>query len=855
MPIQLKHDATIEIATGRSRKETNWRNTELLWSALVNKVVTTHRTTESVAEYHAAPKTRQDEIKDIGGFVGGVLTGGRRLKSNVLNRQLITLDIDFSKGDFWETYTLLFDQYAAVVYSTHKHTATNPRLRLIMPLNRPVAADEYIAISRRIAGDLDIEIFDLTTFQAERLMYWPSTPKDGLYEFHHNDGLTVDADKILASYHDWRDASQWSRSIREDKVIHKAMEKQGDPLTKAGIIGKFNRTFTMHEAIETFLKDVYDPCDVEGRFSYKHGSTAGGLVIYDDKFAYSHHGTDPTSGKLCNAFDLVRIHLFGLRDEDTREGTPINKMPSTMAMADLAAGNEAVRALIGREQLADARADFGFPVEPLAGDEETYGLKIVHTFDNTVLKDLTGDRRMIAALSNSEGSEVVRASVVEDIDWMKKLDVDRKGNYYSTIDNVLIILTNDPYIKGRIAFDEFEQREVAIKDLPWRKVNKLTRGLTDKDDAAIRHYLEKVYEISGLAKITDALAIYMQRNSFHPVRDYLRGVVWDKTERVESLFIDYMGAVDDEYTRAISRKSLTAAVARVFVPGIKFDYMTVLVGAQGKMKSMLFDKLGRGWFSDSLSSIEGGSKTFEQLQGVWLVEMAELAGIKKSDVETIKNFVSKREDRYRVAYGKRTENFPRQCIFFGTTNDRGFLKDPTKNRRFWPLDTHKNDVVKKVSTDLNEHEIAQIWAEAVELFKNGETLYLDAELELVAEQHQKDHLENDERIGSIIKYLDTLLPENWKDMNIWDRRQFIKGDELAAEGTVKRDRICVPEIWHELFDGTIKDMNNFNTKSLHNIMRNLDGWREDVSSTKKRNFGIYGPQLSYVRNKVCATVL
>ncbi|MFA9212971.1 MAG: hypothetical protein ACEQSR_03890 [Candidatus Methylacidiphilales bacterium] len=209
----------------------NWRNKEMLWSELVEKLSETHYTAETHAEYLAAKKPRQDEIKDVGGFCGGFLTGGRRKASNVLHRQLLTLDIDFGNTSFWEDLTLIYGA-AAVVYSTHKHSPDSPRLRLIMPLDRPVRPDEYEAIARRIAGVLNIELFDPTTFQPERLMYWPSTSKEAVYEFQYQDGVWLNADEILATYRDWQDSSEWPVSKRVDKILQRSMQKQGDPLEK-----------------------------------------------------------------------------------------------------------------------------------------------------------------------------------------------------------------------------------------------------------------------------------------------------------------------------------------------------------------------------------------------------------------------------------------------------------------------------------------------------------------------------------------------------------------------------------------------------------------------------------------------
>ena len=802
--MQINHNGHIDIATGRSRKETNWRNKEIQWSDLLAKLSVTHRTSETYKEYLAFKKDLQDQRKDIGGFVGGKLSGGRRKPGNIVFRQLVTLDIDFGVPGLWDTFCMLYGN-AAALYSTHKHSADNPRLRLLLPLDRPVFAEEYVAISRRIAGSLDIEYFDDTTFQPERLMYWPSTSSDGEYIFQHQDGPWLSADELLNSYDDWRDSSEWPVSSRVDKAIRRDMNKQGDPLDKPGLVGAFCRTHSIDEVISLYLSDVYEACDIEGRYTYKSGSTAAGVVVYDDKFVYSHHSTDPTSGKLCNAFDLVRLHLFGLRDEDAKEGTPGNKLPSYTAMMDFATKDPAVRKQLGVERLDSAKSDF-------------------------------------------EGIDDAEAMEAAD-DWLSEMEVDRKGEYHSTINNIILILKNDPRLKGAFALDEFERREVARHNLPWRKITKDTRYLTDADDAGLWHYLELTYGINNVSKTQAAMSQVLRDNGFHPVRDYLKDLTWDGVPRLDTLLIDYLGAADTEYTRTVTRKMFVAAVSRIFQPGIKFDYVLVIVGEQGQGKSQIIDRMGMQWFSDSFGTVQG-KEAYEQIQGVWLVEMGELAGLKKAEVETIKHFISKRIDRYRVAYGRRVEDFPRQCVFFGTSNNRDFLRDPTGNRRFWPVDTY-DTIPQRDVYDLTREAVDQLWAEALHFYKEGETLYLSKEMEQAAYAVQKEHSEQDERQGMIIKYLDTSLPSSWESMDVYQRRAYLQGDELQEEGTVQRTKVCVAEIWCEVLGGHQKDMNRFNTKDIHDILRSIGGWEDNTKS--KMRFGLYGQQRGYVRVKKAAT--
>ncbi|MTI95406.1 MAG: hypothetical protein FH749_07940 [Firmicutes bacterium] len=331
----IQHDDQLRIATGRNRKETHWKNKDISWSKLVDRLSQTSRTGETYAEYLQLSKPEQDDIKDVGGFVGGQLKNGRRKADSVINRQVLTLDADYAQGDLWASVETLLG-CACAMYSTHKHCPEKPRLRLVLPLQRPVTPDEYQAIARRVAADLGIDFFDDTTYQPHRLMYWPSTASDGEFIFEYLDESWLNPDEILARYEDWQDQSRWPESSRAQNSRKKLADKQGDPYEKDGWIGAFCLTYDIADAIATFLPDIYAPA-ADGRYTYIPGSTAGGLVVYDGgKFAYSHHGTDPVSGQLVNAFDLVRIHKFGTRDEDAKPDTPITKLDSFKAMLTLA---------------------------------------------------------------------------------------------------------------------------------------------------------------------------------------------------------------------------------------------------------------------------------------------------------------------------------------------------------------------------------------------------------------------------------------------------------------------------------------------------------------------------------------
>ena len=791
--ILLKHDGLLNIATGLSAASKVWKNTKISWQDLVVKLSTATVTPETHKQFISASKAEQGKIKDVGGFVGGFLTNGRRGKTDVLYRQLIALDIDFSHENFWWDFTMLFG-CAAVIHSTHKSCPTSPRHRLLIPLSREVSSEEYQAIARKVAGDLNIELFDQSTFDVNRLMFWPSVPADVPYYFEYQDGEFLDADYILGRYTDWHDTSEWPTAASYTDTIKQAIKKQEDPAEKKGIVGVFCRAYTIHDAISCFLAEEYEATS-DGRYTYTKGTTAAGMVTYDDKFAYSHHGTDPAGGRLCNAFDLVRIHKFGHLDSGKEKNEQDRK--SFKAMEEFAAKDPRTKRHIADEKFAEAKFEFA---------------------DSLEIKTEEAD--------NS---------------WVEELEANTKGEYENSANNLNLIIQNDQMLKGAFKLNTFDNKRYITHSLPWRKINKI-EPLRDVDYAGIRNYIECIYGIVANQKVDDALSLEFEKKCFHPIIDKLKGLRWDGKKRIDTLLIDYFGAVDNAYTRAAIRKMLCAAVARVFEPGVKYDLMLVLSGAQGTYKSTFIKKLGMDWFSDTFTTVQG-KEAFEQIQGAWIIEIAELAGLKKAEVETIKHFIAKREDSFRPAYGRVVETYHRQCVFFGTTNRNDFLRDPTGNRRFMPIDVRPEFVIKSVANDLTDYEVDQIWAEAYQLYLNGEPLYLIGEEDKFAKIEQHKHAEADERQGLVEEYLSRLYPANWDALDIFERRRWLE-DPLSKKGQVPKDFVCVAEIWCECLGKDKTDMSRYNTRDINEILRSLPDW-EPVASTK--NFAIYGKQKYYKR--------
>ena len=336
------------------------------------------------------------------------------------------------------------------------------------------------------------------------------------------------------------------------------------------------------------------------------------------------------------------------------------------------------------------------------------------------------------------------------------------------------------------------------------------------------------------------------RHTVSAVKDWLSALpAWDGVPRLDTLFVDYLGAEDTEYVRAVARKSFAAAVARAMQPGVKYDTMPILAGPQGIGKSTLLRVMGGAWFSDSLNTFEG-KDAYELIQGSWILELGELNGLTKAEMNVVKQFLSKVADIFREPYGRRTAEHPRRCVFFGTTNEAEFLRDKTGNRRFWPVDCGKNPPTKGVFTQLAE-EVPQIWAEALLAWKNGEKLYLVGEAEKAALRAQQEHSEHSTKEGVIREFLERKIPADWHKRTIAQRRMFWGGEfgKADPENLVERERVCALEIWCEAFNGDMKMFRKSDAAEINAVLASAEGWER--SEKAMRIGGEYGIQRGYCR--------
>ena len=728
------------ISTAKSRKSKDWKEKAVTWEKFLELFKTPKVGKETMDEYLALPKDRQDALKDVGGFVGGTLKDGIRKAQNVLSRSLITLDLDnmteSDTADVFQTLDLI--GYKALVYSTRKHQSHKPRLRIVFPLETECSKEEYEPIARMLGSRIGIDLCDPTTFEASRLMYFPSICKGADYVYKAFDGEEVNAEKVLGLYHDWKNIAEWPKCQSENLLIRREITKQGNPLEKSGLIGAFCNAYDIPSAIEHFLSGIYLPTDRPDRWTYADGSTTGGAVLYDnDTFMYSHHATDPISGILVNAFDLVRLHKFGDLDEKASANTKEENKPSFKAMCSFVNNDPTARSTLDLERM-----------------------------------------KAFEMVSTEEGGS--EELTKDDLSWMADLKRNEDRRVLPTIRNLETIMQNDFNIKGKIYSDSFTGRNYCGGAVPWDKTG--AHEWTDEDDCGLIGYIETAYAVYHKDKCYTALTNVLRNNRINSVADYLNSLSWDGVERAETLFIDYLGAEDNCYTREVTLKTLLACAIRAYKFGAKYDNMLILTGEQGIGKSTILEKLGKDWFAD-FKARTVGKEAEEAIAGKWIVEMGELAALNKQESEDIKQFLSMKSSYHREAYGRRSIEHKRKCVFFGTSNKDEFLRDETGNRRFYPLPVGVKKHKKNIWKDLTGSEIDQIWAEIA--FKVDACLgdYDALQYQVLSEESNKilaelheEFMEQDPIQSMVEKFAATQVPVKWMDMDIAQRITFLEGN-------------------------------------------------------------------------------
>lgn len=412
-----------------------------------------------------------------------------------------------------------------------------------------------------------------------------------------------------------------------------------------------------------------------------------------------------------------------------------------------------------------------------------------------------------------------------------KLVRTENGNVKKLLTNLSMIIASSPLING-IGYNEFT-KEITIKGNPIND-NLLNR---------LRLSVDKEYLITFTKDdiLTTLDLVARDLNTYNPIKKMIESKEWDNVQRAETIFIDYLGAEDNEYIRTVTRKWLVGAVSRIYKPGIKFEMVPILQGKQGKGKSSIADKIGGQYFVDSLKSLGKSKDDYQLLIGAWIIELGELASLKSTETENTKNFISARSDKIRLPYDRITTEHKRTCVFIGTTNANEYLNDLTGGRRFFPIPVY-NKPTKNVF-NVDDVIVQQIWAEAYNYYKQGEEIYSNTELEKLANVYRDDVSEEDLIFSDVDTFLEMPVPSNWDSLSLWDKRNYFykyTQDKVTADESEPLTKTTAKEIAKVCFKLESDSRGSKSTVTKINLyMNNLDNWNRQsvwIDGTTKKGF-------------------
>lgn len=803
------------------------------------------RTKETVLEYQKGDKEFKLKCKDKGGFIAGRSENNKREAVSIRSRNMITLDMDYCPTNI---IAILREKqevakqlnFPFFVYSTHSHTPEQPRLRLIVPLSESINVELYEPIARAIASIVGIEFFDATTFQINRIMYFPSVSIDGEYiceEFGFDDWNILEPEEMLNRYMDFHNIAEFQKPHYIEGLKVEKIEQgkiKNSTKTKYRIVNAFNTEYKITQAIDTFLSDVYVRGKHQDRYTYTGGESKDGLVILNDQYAYSHHATDPAQGRLLHAFDIVRIHLFGKQDTDVTEQLEYeqyDKNTSFKAMVDYIRGN----------------------------------LPLVMRHMPEVQKIDKNEKEFV------EGKSEVEEGSVEQKDWRLLLDymgkdADRKPK--SNARNIKLIFENDTYFKDLFYYDSLKDAICFDRKPPWNKEKEKGDLVTDEDDSEIRVYLNTVYQIAGKDLIYDSVVHQASKKRRHPIRTFLANLPdWDGKPRIETIITDLFDVESNPYYKEASRAWWVGIIQRLMKPGSKFDMMLIICGDQGIGKSQFGKSIATLQWHGPMTQIDSHPNYFgddelpfdkkdayEQLGGIMIYELPEFEKYyKKSDTSTIKSFISKASDKYRKSYGRRVAEYKRQCVFIATTNDMRPLRDRTGNRRFLPIYSRlPRGTARLYDPNLwNEDIRNQCLAEALFLYDSGfnpMSKFSPEANRIWDELNEKATLENDS-LPIVEMYVNNKFPINYFANDFFWMKKFYNenvkndfdGNTLRRE---KRYEFSVKEIYCIGFNKEIANTPDYLMREQIEHALDKLGF---IKQTYRRSQGVFGQQVVYKR--------
>ena len=765
----MGHDPLIRFSEGRGNLG-RVKNRNLSWTNFKNKFRNPTRTRETFKAYSKLPVADKLALKSAEGFFcAAPCRDGSRKKADILDRDLLTIDIDENAHGLQEqleTGMSGISDYEFAAHTSRSHSPENPKFRLLIPLARQLLTEEHNALSRIVSQMIDptMRMIDPVSHRLAQMMFKPSCSKDSDFQFIENEGDLLDPDVVFKHFRktvgDWKDFSLLPINPDKEGDLRNTLDKAEDPTSKEGPIGRWCRAYDIESVIADHLQDFYEPADHSGtdiRYTAIGAQGNAGCVIYDDGlFMFSNHTSDPCAEQLVNAWDIVRLCLFSDKDEEAPSNTKIANLPSSKAMMEFAKSDSKYQ-----DQLIEEEYD----IEAMLGDEMDDGADIdeIEEEDDEEPEPATATQSAIDDLIGGGDDEEDDPKPVKkkkrDKKWLKHLEKDKNGTILPTLPNMMRLVDNDPRLAGKLAFNMLDKETVLLETVKTRNSMisdiivtdaKLDSGglpMTDAYDAAIRGMFAERhgegftgYGVDAAERtLRDAVLTVAKKNEFHPVVQYFESLKWDGEERLGTFCHEYLGTEDNAYFREVFVNMMTAVVTRQYEPGAKFDNMMILESRhQGARKSTFVEVLAkRRWYLEITGDLTDSKKMAEETHGAIIVEMSELVSQRKAEAEATKSFLSRRKEKVRMAYAKKSEVVDRQFVPIGTTNEEEYLKDPTGARRFWPVRLG----VKFIDIDAVEAIIDQLWAEAVANYKRMRKenpindLWLDLRSNEAREQH------------------------------------------------------------------------------------------------------------------------
>lgn len=776
-------DTTYPAAFANKKNDTHWRPGQVTWG--------------EIQDWMLHPKSR----KDVDGYILATLEKRQKVhigadhecdggyhrdgKSIVRRSAVLMIDIDTPDEDFDVTCDLLLSGHAYILHTTFSSTPSEPRYRLLVPVDRDMLPHEYVGAVRSLSQRLGDHQVDPGTYQHTRFMYRPSAKKPEWFDYTIADGDPMSVDDLLDSLEETVDTTKTPKPGKNKR----------NPFEIEDPIGAFNRVYTdWDELIEVF--ELPYERESDGRWHLVGSKSQGGLTtIPEEGFVNSFHAGDPAFG-LNHAFDLVRLHWFLDLDEAAKPGTPINRLPSVDAMKDVATKDPRVV----EETFKGLTADFG----PIADDDDGDG---------------------------------------PSVGWRASLQLTRQGKFIDNVGNWDLIMRNDVAF-SRLYFNVLNMATEVMGDLPWREVDQKSRSFDAFDFSCLRLHIEREYGFRPTKELMqDLINIKTQRHQVNPVLEYLERLEWDGVPRVETCL---PGTLDTQYNRLVARKVLVGAVARMYRPGCKWDHTLVLFGPEGFGKTTWIERMANVGYPERDSRFYtlgriNDKDTLLAMHMSWIVLADEGHSLRKSDNDALKEFLTRTTDVFRLPYERETVAHPRKCVIWSTTNDDTFLRRQEGNRRFLMVRSMERFDIDAMTPEY----VDQLWAEAVVMFKAGERIWLNDEEGDLAAFERMSFVEEDSYAGVIQEYLERKVPENWWQMSKEARASYIRAydPEFDPPGTMQIDRTCTHQLWEEAFGQRVHP-SRVTLRELSESLKRL-GW---VSVGTTRIPG-YGPQATYVRRE------